>query len=285
MSITLASADAEAASGSWITVQTVISIWIKVQTVISTLIEIEGYDWPHEEATVQAGRATGQCERGGAAPRSGTSVGGHRDADRLGSRNALLPLLGPRRPGRVPTGRAPARRRRDNRARRHPHRVTSRPAALGDNRARRVPRGAARSMRRAALLRGSHRTTRNPDGRQGRAARHATSKAPRRGRRHRPIHDQRLPRRRQRHPRGRDDRYAHPLGRWPRHTRSRVSAGTDRPTRQERRTRLNKRVPISSLTPLCRCKTAPSLLRMEVIDLQPADYATANLGGSMPLPY
>jgi hypothetical protein len=50
--ITLASADAEAASSSWIT----------VQTVISTLIEIEGYDWPHEEATVQAGRAAGQCE-------------------------------------------------------------------------------------------------------------------------------------------------------------------------------------------------------------------------------
>jgi hypothetical protein len=42
----------EAASSSWIT----------VQTVISTLIEIEGYDWPHEEATVQAGRAAGQCE-------------------------------------------------------------------------------------------------------------------------------------------------------------------------------------------------------------------------------
>ena len=72
-------------------------------------------------------------------------------------------------------------------------------------------------------------------------ARRATSKAPRRGRRHRPIHDQRLPRRCQRHPRGCNDRYAHPLGRWPRHTRSRVSAGTDRPTRQERRTRLNKR--------------------------------------------
>ena len=49
--------------------------------------------------------------------------------------------------------------------------------------------------------------------------------------------------------------------------------------------RLSKRVPISSLTPLCRRKTAPSLLRMEVIDLQPADNATANLGGSMPLPY
>ena len=47
-----ASADAEAASSSWIT----------VQTAISTLIEIEGYDWPHEEATVQAGRAAGQCE-------------------------------------------------------------------------------------------------------------------------------------------------------------------------------------------------------------------------------
>ena len=42
--------------------------WITVQTVISILIEIEGYDSPHEEATVQAGPATGQCERGGAAP-------------------------------------------------------------------------------------------------------------------------------------------------------------------------------------------------------------------------
>jgi len=40
------------------------------------------------------------------------------------------------------------------------------------------------------------------------------------------------------------DRYPHPLGRWPRHTRSRVSAGTDRPARQERRTRLNKRAPM-----------------------------------------
>src|SRR5271156_299977 len=243
MSITLASADAEAASGSWITVQTIIQFWTIVETVISTLIEIKGYDWPHEEATVEAGPATGQCERGGAAPRPGTSVGGHRHTDRLSSRNALLPLFWPRRPGRVPTGRAPARSRRDNRARRHNQRVTSRPAALSDNRARRVPRGAARSMRRPALLRGSHRTTRNPDGREGRAARHATSKAPRRGRRHRPIHDQRLPRRRQRHPRGCTDRYAHPLGRRSRHTRSRVSAGTDRPTRQERRTRLNKRAP------------------------------------------
>ncbi|MDT5290623.1 MAG: hypothetical protein QOF88_5512, partial [Mycobacterium sp.] len=45
MSITLASADAEAASDYWIIVQTVISI----------LIEIKGYDSPHEEATVQAG--------------------------------------------------------------------------------------------------------------------------------------------------------------------------------------------------------------------------------------
>src|ERR1700745_2169146 len=71
----------------------------------------------------------------------------------------------------------------------------------------------------------------------------ATSKDPRRGCRHRPIHDQRLPRRCQRHPRGRDDRYTHPLGRRPRHARSRVSARTDRPTRQERRTRLNQRAP------------------------------------------
>ena len=98
----------------------------------------------------------------------------------IGSSRATLyyHFLWPRRPGRVPTGRASARRRRDNRARRHTHRVTSRPAALSDNRARRVPRGASRSMRRAALLRGSRRTTRNPDGRQGRAPRHATSKAP-----------------------------------------------------------------------------------------------------------
>src|ERR1700739_565477 len=101
------------------TVQTIISIWNKVQHEISTVIEIKGYDWPDEEATAQAGRATGQCERGGAAPRPGTSVGGHRHTDRLSSRNALLPLLWPRRPGRVPTGRAPARRRPDNRARRH----------------------------------------------------------------------------------------------------------------------------------------------------------------------
>src|SRR6478736_9091430 len=233
MSITLASADAEAAPGSWIV----------VQTVISTPIEIEGYDSPHEEATVQAGRATGQCERGGAAPGPGTSVGGHRRTHRLSSRNALLPLFWPRRPGRVPTGRAPARGGRNNRARRHNPPATSRPATVSDNRARRVSRGAARTMRRPALLRGSHRTTRNPDGRQGRAPRHATSKAPRRGRRHRPIHDQRLPRRCQCHPRGCNDRYAHALGRWPRHPRSRVPAGTDRPTRQERRTRLNKRAP------------------------------------------
>ena len=46
MSITLASADAEAASNPWIT----------VQTVISTLIEIEGYDSPHEEAGSQPER-------------------------------------------------------------------------------------------------------------------------------------------------------------------------------------------------------------------------------------
>src|SRR5258707_2430903 len=228
---------------SWITVQTVIRSWIIVQTVIPTLIEIKDYNSPHEEATAQAGPATGQCERGGAAPRPGTTAGGHRHTDRLSSRDALLPLLWPRRPGRVPAGREPARRRRDHRARRHNHPATTRPAALSDNRARRVPRGAARSMRRPALLRGSHPTTRNPHGREGRGARRATSKAPRRGRRHRPIHDQRLPRRCQRHPRGCTDRYAHPLGRWPRHTRSRVSAGTDRPTRQERRTRLNKRAP------------------------------------------
>src|ERR1700761_5810067 len=34
---------------------------------------------------------------------------------------------------------------------RHNHPATNRPAALGDNRARRVPRAAARSMRRPAL--------------------------------------------------------------------------------------------------------------------------------------
>ena len=49
-----------------------------------------------------------------------------------------------------------------------------------------------------------------------------------------------------RHPRDCTDRYAHPLGRSPRHTRSRVSAGTDRPTRPERRTRLNKARPKGS---------------------------------------
>src|ERR1700730_3858367 len=46
MSITLASADAEAASNPWIT----------VQTVISTLIEIETYDSPHEQAGSQPER-------------------------------------------------------------------------------------------------------------------------------------------------------------------------------------------------------------------------------------
>src|ERR1700738_1124359 len=178
----------------------------------------QGYDWSHEEATVQAGRATGRGERGGAAPGPGTSAGGHRRTDWLSSRNAVLPLLWPRRPGRVPTGREPARGGRDNRARHHNPPATRRPAALSDNRARRVPRGAARSMRRPALLRRSHRTIRNPHGREGRDARRATSKAPRRGRRHRPLPE-------------------------PRHTRSQISAGTDRPTRQERRTRLNKRAP------------------------------------------
>src|SRR5260221_6794848 len=243
--------------------------WITVQTVVSMLIEIKGYDVLHEEATAQAGPATGQCERGGAAPRPGTTTGGHRHTDRLSSRNALLPLLWPRRPGRVPAGRAPARRRRDNRARRHNRPATRRPAALSDNRARRVPRGAARSMRRPALLRGSHRTTRNPHGREGRDARRVTSKAPRRGRRHRPIHDQRLPRRCQRHPRGCTDRYAHPLGRWPRHTRSRVSAGTDRPTRQERHTRLNKRAPTGQRAgarrPTTDNRTSPPRLRDEEV--------------------
>ena len=94
-----------------------------------------------------------------------------------------------------------------------------------------------------ALLRGSHRTTRNPHGREGHGARRATPEAPRRGRRHRPIHDQRLPRRCQRNPRGCTDRHAHPLGRRPRHTRPRISARADRPARQERHTRLNKRAP------------------------------------------
>src|SRR5712692_11992534 len=149
--------------------------WITVQTVVSTLVEIKGYNVPHEEATAQAGPATGQRERGGAAPRPGTTAGGHRHTDRLSSRDALLPLLWPRRPGRVPAGREPARRRRGNRARRHNRPATTRrPAALSDNRARRVPRGAARSMRRPALLRGSHRTTRNPHGREGHGARRAT---------------------------------------------------------------------------------------------------------------
>src|SRR3984893_602342 len=131
---------------SWITVQTVVCSWITVQTVIPTLIEIKGYNSLHEEAAAQADPATGQCERGGAAPRPGTTTGGHRRTDRLSSRDALLPLLRPRRPGRVPAGRAAARRRRDNRAPRHNCPATTRrPAALSDNRARRVPRGAARS--------------------------------------------------------------------------------------------------------------------------------------------
>src|SRR6202035_1596794 len=227
-------------------------------------------DWSHEEATVQAGRATGRGERGGAAPRPGTSAGGHRRTDRLSSRNALLPLLWPRRPGRVPTGREPARGGRDNRARHHNPPATSRPAALSDHRARRVPRGAARSMRRPALLRGSHRTTGNPHGREGHRTRRATSKAPRRGRRHRPVHDQRLPRRCQRHPRGGTDRYAHPLGRWPRYTRSRVSAGTDRPTRQERWTRLNKRAPRGQRAePTCRESTPPRCWWSALYTFQP----------------
>src|SRR5712691_12409722 len=92
---------------------------ITVQTVVSILVDIKGYNSLYEEATAQAGPATAQCERGGAAPRPGTTTGGHRRTDRLSSRDALLPLLWPRRPGRVPAGRAPARRRRDNRARRH----------------------------------------------------------------------------------------------------------------------------------------------------------------------
>src|SRR5260370_28962066 len=125
---------------SWITVQTVIHSWIVVQTVIPTLIEIKGYNSLHEEATAQAGPATGQCERGGAAPRPGTTPGGHRHTDRLSSRDALLPLLWPRRPARLPAGRAPARRRRDTRARRHNRPPTRRPAALSDNRPRSIPR-------------------------------------------------------------------------------------------------------------------------------------------------
>src|SRR5258708_15898389 len=168
MSITLASADAEA-----------VRSWIAVQTVISILIEIKGYDLLHEEATAQAGPATGQRERGGAAPRPGTTTGGHRHTDRLSSRNALLPLLRPRRPGRVPAGRAPARRRRDNRSRRHNRPATRRPAARSDHRARRVPRGAARGMRRPALLRRSHQPPANPHGREGRDAPRPASEAPR----------------------------------------------------------------------------------------------------------
>jgi hypothetical protein len=57
-------------------------------------------------------------------PAGAFSRAGYRHTDRLSSRNALLPLLRPRRPGHVPTGRAPARRHRDYRARRH-----NRPAA------------------------------------------------------------------------------------------------------------------------------------------------------------
>jgi len=170
-----------------------------------------------------------------------TTTGGHRHTDRLSSRNALLPLLWPRRPGRVPAGRAPARRRRDNRARRHNRPATRRPAALSDNRARRVPRGQP-EYAPAALLRGSHRTTRNPHGREGRDARRATRKLLDEGAAtgQFTISDSAtLPTPSS----GCIDRYAHPLGRWPRHTRSRVSAGTDRPTRQERRTRPNKRAP------------------------------------------
>src|SRR5260370_39704048 len=98
---------------SWITVQTVVCSWIKVQTVIPTLIEIKGYNSLHEEATTQAGPATGQCARGGAAPRPGTTTGAHRRTDRLSSRDSLLPRLRPRRPRPVPAGREPARRRRD----------------------------------------------------------------------------------------------------------------------------------------------------------------------------
>src|SRR5258708_3800326 len=125
---------------SWIKVQTVVCSWIRVQTVILTLIEIKGYNSLHEEAAAQAGPATGQCERGGAAPRPGTTAGGHRRTDRLSSRDALLPLLWPRRPGRVPAAREPARRRPDNRARRHNRPPTTRrPAALSDHRARSAP--------------------------------------------------------------------------------------------------------------------------------------------------
>src|SRR3977135_312990 len=46
----------------------------------------------------------------------------------------------------------------------------SRRALLSDTRARRVPGGAALSMRRLSLLRGSHRTIRDPHGREGREA-------------------------------------------------------------------------------------------------------------------
>src|SRR5260370_38737169 len=103
---------------SWIGVQTVIHSWIIVQTVIPTLIEIKDYNSLHEEATAQAGPATGQCERGGAAPRPGTTTGGHRHTDRLSSRDALLPLPCPRRPGRVPARRERARRPRATQPRR-----------------------------------------------------------------------------------------------------------------------------------------------------------------------
>src|SRR5260370_25216626 len=137
---------------SWITVQTVIQSWIKGQTVIPPLIEIQGYNSLHEEATAQAGPATGQCERGGAAPRPGTTAGGHRHTDRLSPRNALLPLLRPRRPGRVPAGRAPARPRRGNRGRRRNHPAATRPAARSDTRARSVAPAPPPGMVPPALL-------------------------------------------------------------------------------------------------------------------------------------
>jgi hypothetical protein len=74
--------------------------WITVQTVIASLIEIKAYNnSPHEEASAQAGPATGQCQRGGAAPRPGASVEGHRHTDWLSSSDALTIELAVTIPG------------------------------------------------------------------------------------------------------------------------------------------------------------------------------------------
>ena len=116
--------------------------------------------------------------------------------------------------------------------------------------------------------------------------------------RHRPIHIQRLPRRCQRNPGGCTDRNAHPLGRWPRHTRSRVSAGTDRPTRQERRTCVNKCAPrgqkarhgfrgspASQILPVGRQPSANYIETRPLIDLEiEVGFSCKTLVASMPSP-